>query len=297
MVLQPRTFLFTPGDREDRFARAAVAGADALILDLEDAVAISSKDRARENIAGFREKTQPLPLFVRINQLDTIWAMEDVRVAVISGADGIVVPKFETRLELAKVDALVASVEQSSGLEPGKVEVVPIVETPRGVLNLAEFVGASDRMHRVFFGAYDYSSAMEIPLSEDHGELDPVKALIGLHSRAAGIQAVDTAYANIENQGALVDEARRAQRLGFSAKLCIHPDQVQPIRDVFSPTPAEIAHARRVVEAFRISSGEAAVSLDGHLIDYPIAEQQERLLSRARSLGLDSDEGQEIPHA
>jgi citrate lyase subunit beta/citryl-CoA lyase len=277
MRLEPRALLFTPGDRTDRFGRAARSGADALVFDLEDAVPVAAKDSARENLAAFVTGAGLIPVLVRVNQAGTPWLDADLAAAAAAGAAGVILPKCE--------DA--AAVRRVGELLPAEMEVVPLIETARGVLAAAAIAAAGESVRRVAFGAYDYANDMSIPLSHGHEELDVAKALVGLAAHGAGVQAVDTAFADVHDGEALVAEALRARRLGFSGKLCIHPDQVEAVQRVFSPSPEEIAHARRVVEAFRGAAGEAAVALDGKLIDYPIAEQQERLLERARSLGLE----------
>jgi citrate lyase subunit beta / citryl-CoA lyase len=280
MRLDPRALLFTPGDRADRFPRAARSGADALVFDLEDAVPVAAKDAARANLPAFIAGAGHTPVLVRVNQNGTPWLAADVQAAAEAGAAGVILPKCGTA----------AAVQRVAELLPVGMEVVPLIETARGVLAAAALAAAGPWVGGVAFGAYDYANDMSIPLSRGHEELDVPKALVGLAARAARVQAIDTAFADVHDTEALVAEALRAKRLGFSGKLCIHPDQVEPVQRVFSPAPEEIAYARRVVDAFRGAAAEAAVALDGKLIDYPIAEQQERLLERARSLGLDRGE-------
>lgn len=284
-----RSVLFAPGNRARMVEKAPHAGADAVVLDLEDAVPVAEKVATRAILAHLLAAAcGPPSRFVRINALDTPWGRQDAADVVGQGVFGLMLPKVESASDIQSLEVILTSAEAAAGLPIGQIEILPIVETARGVLRAAEIAAAGPRVRRIAFGAYDFARDMDITLTASGEELLVPLATVALAARAARIQALDTVFAAIDDEAGLVAEARRARGLGFSGKMCIHPSQIAPVHRVFSPSAEEVDRAARVVSAFRaaVADGRASVALDGKMVDYPIAEQQQRLLERAASLGL-----------
>jgi citrate lyase subunit beta/citryl-CoA lyase len=287
VVIEPRSLLFAPGNRGRTLVKARESIADAVIFDLEDAVPIAEKVSARA-VVGEAVAPGRVPVYVRINPLDTPWGEADLRTVVKLGLTGVVLPKCESAAHIDTVDRVLTDAEQRQGMMLGSVEVMPLVETAAGVLRVAEIAASGSRVRRLAFGAYDFARDLSVALTGSGEELLVPRATIALAARAAGVQALDTPFADITDLEGLLADARRARQVGFSGKLCIHPSQLEPVHRVFTPSSEDVAAAYRVVTAFREAerSGRAAIAVDGKLVDYPIAEQQERLLERAAAFGL-----------
>ncbi len=284
-----RSVLFAPGNSARMVERAPQAGADAVVLDLEDAVPVAAKEATRATLARLlATPSRTPPRFVRINALDSPWGRQDAADVVGAGVFGLVLPKVEAAPDIEALDGILTGAEAAARMPLGQIEILPIIETARGVLRAAEIAAAGPRIRRIAFGSYDFARDMDIPLTASGEELLVPRATVALAARAARVQALDTVFAAIDDQAGLLAEASRARGLGFSGKFCIHPSQIGTVHRVFSPTAEEIAKATRVVAAFRtaVADGRASVALDGKMVDYPIAEQHQRLLERAASLGL-----------
>lgn len=256
--------------------KALSLGADAVIFDLEDAVAIDEKEHVRGTVAELVDGGgRRLPLFVRVNPTRTPWFVDDVFATAGPELAGIVLPKWESALDIASLEPLLARAERKIGVAVGSIEVIPILETARGVLEAPAVGQCGPRIRRVAFGAYDYASDLGIELTDSGDELLVPRSLVALAARGAGAQALDTAFADFRDEPGFLADATRARGLGFSGKLCIHPSQIGPANEVFSPSARQIQFARRVVACFREAevSGNAAITLDGRLIDYPIRAQ------------------------
>jgi citrate lyase subunit beta/citryl-CoA lyase/(S)-citramalyl-CoA lyase len=261
-----RSLLFVPGTRPERFARALASGADAVCIDLEDAVAPSDKLTARAQAVAFlRAKRAGAAVGVRINAMDTEWAAVD---AAEAGrlADFVMAPKVESPEQLARV----------AELAPGK-PLWPLVETADG-LRRAWDIAAVPGAQGVLFGAFDYSADVGCAM-----EWEP---LLFARSRLAAacartrVELLDSPSGDIADHDGLADSTRRARALGFTGRACIHPLQVAAVNAVYTPTAAEVDRARRLIEAFDVAGGRAA-QLDGKLIELPVALAARRVLARA----------------
>ncbi len=285
-----RTFLFTPGNHVRRVEKALSLDVDAVILDLEDAVAISEKVAARACVTDALcepDKRRGPRGYVRINALDTVFAFGDLQAIVRAGVDGIVLPKLETVEQLHCADWIITQLERERGLPDGAIDLMPIIETGGGFSQIAALTGAARsraRVHRFAFGAGDFTLDMNLTWTADELELLPYRSRLVLASRAADLEPpIDTVWVRLDDTDGFARSARRAQGLGFQGKLCIHPSQCQVVNDVFAPAPADIDRARAVIEAFERAEaqGVASIQLDGEFIDYPIVYRARRTLDLA----------------
>lgn len=276
-----RSLLFVPGDRPDRFAKAAASGADALILDLEDAVAASGKADARAAVADWLGEPAVVPRFVRINPVDGVLAVDDLDALVGTRPDGIVVPKAEGAATIARIDTLLAE----RGL--ADLPLLPIAtETPAAIFQLGSYAGVGHRLAGLTWGAEDLPAAIGATTArEDDGrytapyELARSLTLFGAH--AAGVAAIDTVYPAIRDEAGLIAYAARAARDGFTGMMAIHPAQVAGINAAFTPTPEAIARAQAIVDAFTAQPDAGALQVDGRMVDAPHLKQARRVLGAA----------------
>ena len=271
--MPPRSYLFVPGHRADRFDKALASGADAVVLDLEDAVAPQDKVAARDALARYlaaADDDRRARLVVRINDERTPWFDDDLQLLAATRAAAVMLPKAERVATLARVRSAC----------PG-IGVLALVESARGVLN-AEALAAADGVQRLVFGTLDF--ALDLDLVDDPASgpvgLDAAASRLAWASRAAGLPPpVAGVTPAIHDPALLRADFARARAHGFGAKLCIHPQQVAWVHQALRPTEAEIEWAQRVIDAAASTSG--AVQLDGRMIDRPVVERARRLLQRA----------------
>ena len=286
-MLMFRSLLFAPGNHARRVEKSLTLDADVVILDLEDAVAVAEKAAARAKVvAAFQAPRRALG-YVRINAFDTPFCFDDLQAVVVPGIDGIVLPKVESPAQLVAVDWAVAALERARGLREGGIDLVPIIETGRGMMELRDIVRSGTRVRRLSFGAGDYTLDVGLRWTFGERELDHARTAIVVQSRAAGLEPpVDTVFIYLGQPDALRRSAELARDLGFQGKLCIHPEQLDPVNETFTPTREEIAKAERYVAAFEEAeaAGSASIQVDGYFIDYPIVEQARRTLQLARAL-------------
>ncbi|MFC1977254.1 HpcH/HpaI aldolase/citrate lyase family protein [Chloroflexota bacterium] len=283
-----RTLLFVPGNQERRLEKARSVPADGLILDLEDSVPPSEKDTARQMVAasidGLASGGQEV--FVRINSLPTPYALSDIRAVVTKGLRGICLPMSESADDIHKADVLLSDAEKEAGLKVGSIGLLVLIETPKGIINAYEIASASPRILSINFGAEDYALEMGVDRTKEGAEIYYPRVVIALACHAANVLAIDCVYTDVRDEDGLFKDTRLVRQMGFQGKAVIHPDQVGPVNQVFSPSEEEIAHARRVVETFEVavSQGQASISLDGKMIDIPVAERARKLLTLAESM-------------
>jgi citrate lyase subunit beta/citryl-CoA lyase len=275
-----RSLLFVPGDRPDRMEKALGAGADALILDLEDAVAPAAKAEARRAVAGFLESNSRARLWVRINPLDSDENDKDLG-AILSGhPDGIVLPKAEGG---ASVDELARRLAERGNATARILAIA--TETPAAIFALGSYGGAK-RLEGLTWGAEDLPAAIGAATSrEEDGRFTPpyelARSLCLFGAVAAGAAPIETVYPAYKDLDGLAAYAARARRDGFTGMMAIHPGQVPVINAAFTPSEAEIAHARAVVAAFESNPQAGALALDGRMIDRPHLVQAQRILAMA----------------
>jgi citrate lyase beta subunit len=286
-----RSLLFVPASSEKFFVKAKDSPADTLIFDLEDAVAPERKPAAREALkevlhdSGFSrfERT------VRINGLDTPYFLDDVLAMVEAGADGLVMPKTNTAESILFVDRLVALAENRSGRPAGSVVLLPLIEHPEAIGNAFAIARATPRIAAIAFGHGDFSLAMGIKeAASTEGVVFHARCQVVMAAKAAGITPIDNVFLNIPDIDGLIAETRQGKQLGYEGKACIHPNQVEPVNRVYTPTQEEIAYARELVAAFEqaVAEGKGAVAFRGRMIDGPIADIERKVLERARKAGM-----------
>jgi citrate lyase subunit beta/citryl-CoA lyase len=280
-----RSLLFAPGNHARRVEKALTLPADGVILDLEDAVAISEKVATRPTVAEAFGKPRAGKLYVRVNAMSTDWCYGDIVAVVQNGLDGIILPKVEHAHELRTADWLIANLERARGMRPGSIDLIPIIETAAGIGNLGRICRSGTRVRRIAFGAGDFTLDMGMQWTRNEAELLPHRAACVLHSRAGGLEPpLDTVWADLRDAEGFLASARHAAALGFQGKMCIHPDQVTAANAAFTPDDAAVAQARRIVAAFEKAEeqGLASIQLDGQFIDYPIVQRARRVLEAAR---------------
>ena len=286
-----RSLLFVPASSEKFFAKAKDSPADTLIFDLEDAVAPDRKSAAREILKevlrdpGFARFERA----VRINGLDTSYFLDDVLTMVEAGADCLVVPKTNSIESIRFVDQLVLLAEQRFGRSTGSVALLPLIEQPEAIGNVFAIAQATPRISAIAFGHGDFSAAMGIKAGPSiDGIVFHARCQVVMAAKAAGVTPIDNVFLDIPNTEGLVSETRQGKHLGYEGKACIHPNQVEPVNAVYTPTPEEVAYAKELVAAFEhaVAEGKGAVAFQGRMIDEPIANIERMVLERARKAGI-----------
>ncbi|MFY0611204.1 MAG: CoA ester lyase [Hyphomicrobiaceae bacterium] len=284
--MQPnRTFLFAPGNHPRKVEKVFDAGADAVILDLEDAVAISEKPATRAVVVEALQKPRKCRGYVRVNALDTEFCFEDIEAVVANGVDGIILPKVERAADLQMVDWMMTGLEKRRGLPAGGIDLLPIIETGKGIADVRTIAGAGiARMKRLSFGAGDYTRDMGMEWTLGETELALYQAEVVLASRINDLEPpVDTVFIHIREEEAFAQSCQRVKNMGFQGKLCIHPVQIAAANAAFTPTPEETAFARKVITEFAKAeaAGSASIQIDGYFVDYPIVVKAERIVALA----------------
>ena len=288
-----RSFLFAPGNVPRRVEKALTLGADAVILDLEDSVAPSDKPAARKSVAEALARPRQARGYVRVNAPSTPFCFRDLLETIHAKVDGVVVPKIESAADLHAVDWVMANLEREQGIAEGSIDLMPIVETAAGVQrvdrilqarNLRPYKGAW-RVKRIAFGAGDYANDVGLSPTLDEAELADARSRLVLASRAAGMEnPIDSPWFHFKEVDAFRRALERSRRCGFQGRLCVHPDQIGPVNEAYLPSVEEISRAERIVAAFAAAEakGEAAIQVDGQMIDYPIVHRARALLETIR---------------
>jgi citrate lyase subunit beta / citryl-CoA lyase len=265
--LAPRSYLFVPGNRPERYAKAIAAAADAVIVDLEDAVPPKDKPSARAALAAWLSPEHPV--LIRVNGSESPWFREDIALCGTPGVAGVLLPKAE-RIEEIRVVA-----EHSGAATP----ILPLIETARGFWN-AHALAQGPKVQRFVFGSIDFQ--LDLGIQGEGEELLYFRSQLVLVSRVGGLEPpVDGVTTAIDDAERVRGDTLRAKRLGFGAKLCIHPRQVSLVNECFEPSAQEESWARRIMEAAEVVQG-AAVSVDGQMVDRPVIDRAAAILSRIK---------------
>jgi citrate lyase subunit beta/citryl-CoA lyase len=287
-----RSFLFAPGNHARKVLKVFDCGADHVILDLEDAVAGTEKVATRALVVEALQRPRQngasrCGAYVRVNAFTTEFCYGDAVAVVGPGLDGIVLPMVESREQIVAFDWLVGALERERGLPPGGIDIIPIIETGKGIAQARAIAAAGTRVKRMAFGAGDYTLDMNMEWTLAESELEHARAELVVASRAAGLEGpLDTVWVHIKDLDGLASSAKRAKQLGFQGKMCIYPPQVERVNAAFTPTETEIAFAKRVVAAFEQAEreGSSSIQLDGYFIDYPIVYKARRTLDAVRAI-------------
>ena len=285
-----RSMLFVPADSERKLAKGLGSTADALILDLEDAVAPSRKARARQMATEFitaQAASSKAQLYVRVNPFDTGLTLGDLAAVVLPGLAGIMLPKINSAADLVRLGHCLDALEARAGLVAGNIATLPVAtETAPAMLQMGSFAtaGSLPRLAAVTWGAEDLSTAVgAIGNREADGSYSPLYELAAsmclCAAAAAGVPAIDTVYTDFRDSTGLLVACRVSRRRGFRGRMAIHPDQMAVINESYAPSASELEHAQRIVDAFAASPDAGALSIDGAMVDIPHLVQARRTLA------------------
>jgi citrate lyase subunit beta/citryl-CoA lyase len=279
-----RTLLFVPGNRQRMLERAPRTDADAIVVDLEDAVPASEKRAARVLFRAMLPKLagSGKPVFVRVNNVRGKLTRDDVMGVVRPGLAGVIHPKTESPQDLRDLDVLLREANETQ--RPGDIVTIPLIESPLAVLRCEQIATASDRVVALSLGGEDYTAALGARRDAAGAALTYPRQVIATVASAYGMLAIDTPYADIKDERGLIAEAKLAQAIGLTGKYVIHPDQAAAVNAVFTPSKDEVAHARRVAAAAAQAAKQrrGSVSLDGRMIDAPVVARAEQVIALAR---------------
>jgi citrate lyase subunit beta/citryl-CoA lyase len=282
--------MFLPGNSPRLVRDAYIYGADCLMFDLEDSIALGEKDSARMLVYQALKSIDygGTERIVRINPLSTPFGRKDIEAAVRGGVDAIRIAKTETPQDVLDVEAEIERVERAAGVPAGRTRIMAAIEGPLGVIHAHAIATASPRMMGIALGAEDYCANMKVTRTQDGQELVAARQHLVIAARAAGIAAIDTVFSDLNDMEGFCRETRFIKTLGFDGKSVINPRQIKPVHDIFAPTAQEIAKASRIVAALREAQGRGSgvISLDGKMVDRPVVLRAQRVLDIARACGL-----------
>lgn len=277
-----RSLLFVPGDRPERFAKAAASGADAIILDLEDSVSPANKETARAAIADYLAGTREVVTLVRVNPLDGHMTAADIAAIAAARPDAIMLPKAEGAPSIAQLDTILRS---ESARDASLPPILPIAtETPAAIFTLGSYREAKDRLLGLTWGAEDLPAAIGATTSRESdgsytSPYEVARAMTLFAAHAAAAAAIDTVFPAIKDDAGLAAYASRARRDGFTGMMAIHPSQVEPINAAFTPSPDEVSRAQAIVDAFAANPGVGVLQVDGKMVDAPHLKQAKHILA------------------
>jgi len=289
-----RALLFMPGDDRRKIEKGAALGVDAVIMDLEDGVALNNKAAARETIsAALREvdfgTTERL---VRVNPVGSPFHRDDLDATIDAHPDGYVLPKVESLVMVRAVAAYLSRAEQERGWTDGGIALLAIVESTLGVVNLREIAASTSRLDALIFGAEDFAGDIGAIRTAEGMEVFYARSAVVLHAKAYGLQAIDSPFVHLNDEPALIAETVQALHMGYTGKLAIHPRQVEPIQQVFTPTMDQIAQAHLLIAEHdrQQAAGTGVFEMGGRMIDMPMIRAAETVIARARAAGLIDDD-------
>jgi len=289
-----RALLFAPGNHPRKLEKVGTFGSDAIVLDLEDAVADAEKDAARGMVrAALPTYTGRTVVFVRVNGADTGRIEDDARAVVCADLDGIMVPKVERPETLSELDRLLGRLEREGGLPEGQIRLLALIETALGLVRCEEIaLAAPTRVLTLVFGLGDFSMDLGVDLTPDATELLYARSRVVVAARAARLPpALDGPYLDLHNVEGLVADTLRSRQLGFQGRVVVYPPQVEHVQRAYADLPPEEAErARRIVEAFEQAeaAGSASIQVDGRFVDYPIYERAKQKLRLYEALHAES---------
>jgi len=296
-----RSLLYVPGNMPAMLQNIPVFSADGVMIDLEDAVPLAEKDAARVLARNFLRAfgERDTEVFVRINGLDTKYASDDLREVLPALPDGIRLPKADSPEVVERLDTLLTEYEERLRLDIGHFSILPSIESAVGILNCVRTARASRRIVALAFGAEDYTASMEIQRTRSGEELFSARTQVVWAAKAAGVQAIDSVFSDVNDMDGLRAETALIKTLGFTGKSLVNPRQIEVVHEVFRPTPEEIAHAVEVIDAIARARemGTGVISLRGRMVDAPVVKRAARTLRTAAAFGLtDYEVSEELIH-
>lgn len=286
-----RALLYIPGDDPRKIAKASTLDVDCICLDMEDGVALNRKQAARQTIARVlvEQNFGRAERLARINPIGSGLELEDLAAVLPARPDAIVIPKVEGAEQVRWVSREITRLAQitPAGDTGKQIGLICMIETARGIVNLASIAAADLRLQALIFGAEDLANDIGAVRTSAAWEVFYARSAVVTYAAAFNLQAIDMVYVDFQDEAGLRREARQGAEMGFTGKQIIHPRQVNPVQEAFTPSAAEIAQARRIVEAFaeHQSSGKGAFALDGKMVDAPVVKAAESILGRARAAG------------
>lgn len=285
-----RTMLYVPGNNAGMVKDAHIYRSDSVMFDLEDSVSLNEKDAARLLIFNALKTLdyEGIETVVRINGLDTPFGEDDIKAMVRACPDIIRIPKAEKPEDIIAVEKIIDREEKAAGVKHGTIKIMAAIESPLGVINAYAIATASKRLVGIALGAEDYVTNMKTKRSPEGIEILYARSAIVTAARAAGIYALDTVYSDINNEEGFIEEVKLIKQLGFDGKSVITPRQITPVHRIYTPEQKEIDFALRVIHAIEEAEekGSGVISLDGKMVDKPIVDRAERVLTMARASGI-----------
>lgn len=285
-----RTMLFCPANNPKHLFTAMIYKPDCIMFDLEDAVPFNEKEAARDLLVEALRCMDygKSEVFVRINALHTEFGATDVRELVPVGLRRMRLPMCERADDVKKLDTLLTEVEKENGIKPGLVKVQCAIETPLGVHNSLEIAKASDRVVSISFGAEDYTRTLGTDRTKAGHELFLARSMVVLNAKIAGVDAIDTVFADVNDEKGFRAEVESAKNLGFAGKACIHPSQISIVHEVYTPSRNDVESSLRIIEASKSASIETGgvIVVDGKMIDIPVIAKAERIIELAEGAGM-----------
>lgn len=287
-----RALLYMPGNDLRKIQKAVTLKVDCICMDMEDGVAINRKAEARQTIAGALQSLDfgAAEKLARINPIGSGLETDDLEQVLPFRPDGIVVPKVETAQQVWWTSDRILAAERRYGWEEGKISLIVLVETARAIVNLREIASADPRLEALIFGAEDLIGDIGGIRTAEAWEVFYARSAVVTHAAAFGLQAIDMVCIDFQNIERIQKESLQGAQMGFTGKQTIHPNQIVPVQDAFTPTDEAIAHARHLLNAFQAhqEAGRGAFAFEGKMIDAPVIKAAERVLDRARAAGKDS---------
>jgi citrate lyase beta subunit len=284
-----RALLYMPGDDLRKIRKATTLEVDCVCMDMEDGVALNRKNEARHTIA---EALQTLDFgrserLARVNAIGTGFEADDLETVLPARPDGIVIPKVANADQIRWVSEIIGRHEAQNGWPEGGICLLVVVETARGIINLAQIAAADPRLQAIIFGAEDFAGDIGATRTLEGWEVFYARSAVVTHAAAFDLQAIDLVHIDFNDLDGLRREALEGARLAFAGKQVIHPNQVAPVQEAFTPSDEAIDYARRVIQAFELNQqvGKGAFALDGKMIDAPIIKAAERVIAMAEAAG------------
>ena len=288
-----RTMMFVPGNNPGMMADAHIYGPESIMLDLEDSVSMMEKDTARLLVYNALKTIDygDTEMVVRINPLNTPYGKKDIEAVVKAGVHVVRMPKTETADEVREVEAEIEKVEREIGAE-GRTRIMAAIESALGVVNAYDIAISSPRMMGIALGAEDYCANLKTQRSKEGDELRLARETIVVAARAAGIDALDTVFSNLNDMETFRREVEYIKTLGFDGKSIINPRQIEVVNEVFTPTEKDIEKAKAIVAAIKEAEkkGSGVIALNGKMIDRPVVIRAERTITLAKAAGLLTEE-------